>query len=335
MFFLTISMHYFIKLRLLNYVKYDNIFLLQYFLVLSTVITGGKKMGKTIYNVTFDMLNEEAQKRIISNNPTYYMLVEATTSQYTDVREFAVRSGRLSSEALSKMLENESDEKVSELILKYLVKSNITTRNIFSPNVLVRQRTAEDSETSSEDLTKMLQNEENSDVIQAIVKNPKFEKTPENMNILLNFNDDWKIRWLAAKNELTTTENLISRLKSSEDDVDVISAIFENLSEREIMDIPFSKEFSSRNVRKEYATRTKNPKYLFEALMEELNNADYMDFVVIAEICNNDHFVANPINSKIYRIFEFFKGHKIINASEFQIMVDMLLEKENFDKYSL
>lgn len=116
-------------------------------------------MGETIFSVTFDMLNEESQKRIISNNPSEEMLLDATTSQYADVRELAVRSGRLSNETLNKMLEKESEETVSEIILKYLVKSNITIRNISSPNVLVRQRTAEDTETSSEDLTKMLKNE--------------------------------------------------------------------------------------------------------------------------------------------------------------------------------
>ena len=290
-------------------------------------------MGETIYNVTFDMLNEESQKRIISNNPSEEMLLEATTSQYAAARELAVRSGKLSNEALNKMLEKESDKTVSEIILKYLVKSNIITRNISSPNVLVRQRTAEDSETSSEDLTKMLKTEENSDVMHAIVKNPKFEETPENMDILLNFNDDWEIRWLAAKNKFTTTESLISRLKSGEEDKDVISAIFENLSERDFTDIPFSKHFSSLNVRIAYAARTKNPKYLYEALMEELNNTEYMCFGVIATICNNDYFVESPINVKIYRIYEIFKRHSIDDAGDFQNLVDMLIETENVDKY--
>ena len=155
-------------------------------------------MGETIYSVTFDMLNEESQKRIISNNPSEEMLLDATVSQYADVRELAVRSGRLSSETLNKMLEKESDETVSELILKYLVKSDITTRNISSPSILIRKYIAEDSETSSEDLTKMLQNEKNSDVIHAIIKNPNFEKTSENMDRLLNFNDDWRIKLWAA-----------------------------------------------------------------------------------------------------------------------------------------
>ena len=261
-------------------------------------------MGETIYNVTFDMLNEESQKRIISNNPSEEMLLEATTSQYAAVRELAVRSGKLSNEALNKMLEKESDKTVSEIILKYLVKSNIITRNISSPNVLVRQRTAEDSEISSEDLTKMLQNEENSDVIHAIVKNPNFVETSENMDILLNREDDWETRLLTAESDTTTAESLISRLKSEyEDDEDVISAIFDNLSKRELSDIPFSKDFSSVFVRMEYAIRTENPNYLYEALMEELNNSDYMDFDVIKEICNKDKFGESPKTSKIYKIF--------------------------------
>lgn len=293
-------------------------------------------MGETIFSVTFDMLNEESQKRIISNNPKDEILLDATTSQYADVRELAARSGRLSNETLNKMLEKESDETVSEIILKYLAKNNITTRNISSPNDLVRQMTAEDSEISSEDLTKMLQNEKNSDVIHAIVKNPKFEETPENMDILLNFNDDWKIRWLAAKNEFTTTESLIYRLNSGEDDEDVVSAIFENLSERDYADIPFSKHFSSLTVRKEYAKRTKNSKYLFEALMEELNNSKWMDFEVIEIICNNDCFIfKSPINFEIYRIYEIFKKHSIVDAHDFQTLVDMLIKTKNFDKYSL
>ncbi len=292
-------------------------------------------MGETIYNVTFDMLSEESQKRIISNNPSEEMLLEATTSQYADVRELAVRSGRLSNETLNKMLEKESDETVSEIILKYLVKSNITTRNISSPNVLVRQRTAEDSETSSEDLTKMLQNEENSGVMHAIIKNPKFKKTPENMDILLNYEGDWEIRLFAAESDTTTAKSLFSRLKSEyEGDEDVISAIFDNLYKRGISDIPFSKDFSSVFVRKEYAIRTKNPKYLYEALMEELNNSDYMDFDVIEEICNNYNFDESPINSKIYKIFEVFSHNSIDSVYDFKTLVDMLIEKEDVDKES-
>lgn len=292
-------------------------------------------MSETIYNVTFDMLSEESQKRIISNNPSEEMLLEATTSQYAAVRELAVRSGKLSNEALNKMLEKESDKTVSEIILKYLVKSNIITRNISSPNVLVRQRTAEDSEISSEDLTKMLQNEENSDVIHAIVKNPNFVETSENMDILLNREDDWEIRLLAAESDTTTAESLISRLKSEyEDDEDVISAIFDNLSKRELSDIPFSKDFSSVFVRMEYAIRTENPNYLYEALMEELNNSDYMDFDVIKEICNKDKFGESLKTSKIYKIFAVFDENSIDSVYDFKTLVDMLIEKEDVDKDS-
>ena len=292
-------------------------------------------MGETIFSVTFDMLNEESQKRIISNNPSEEMLLDATTSQYADVRELAVRSGRLSNETLNKMLEKESEETVSEIILKYLVKSNITIRNISSPNVLVRQRTAEDTETSSEDLTKMLKNEENSDVMHAIVKNPNFVETSENMDILLNREDDWEIRLLAAESDTTTAESLISRLKSEyEDDENVISAIFDNLSKRELSDIPFSKDFSSVFVRMEYAIRTENPNYLYEALMEELNNSDYMDFDVIKEICNKDKFGESPKTSKIYKIFAVFDENSIDSVYDFKTLVDMLIEKENADKDS-
>ena len=292
-------------------------------------------MGETIYNVTFDMLNEESQERIISNNPSEEMLLEATTSQYAAVRELAVRSGKLSNEALNKMLEKESDKTVSEIILKYLVKSNIITRNISSPNVLVRQRTAEDSETSSEDLTKMLQNEENYGIIKAIIENPNFVETPENMDILLNREDDWEIRLLAAESDTTTAESLISRLKSEyEDDEDVISAIFDNLSKRGLSDVPFSKDFSSVLVRMEYARRTENPKYLYEALMEELNNSDYMDFDVIEEICNNDKFGESPKTAKIYKIFAVFDENSIDSVYDFKTLVDMLIEKEDIDKDS-
>ncbi len=292
-------------------------------------------MGETIYNVTFDMLNEESQKRIISNNPSEEMLLEATTSQYADVRELAVRSGRLSNETLNKMLEKESEETISEIILKYLVKSNIIIRNISSPNVLVRQRTAEDSKTSSEDLTKMLQNEENYSVINAIIENPNFVETPENMDKLLNYDNAWEIRIVAAKSEVTTTESLISRLKSKdEDDEDVISAIFDNLSNRGLSDIPFSKDFSSVFVRMEYARRTENPNYLYKALMEELNNSNYMDFDVIEEICDNDKFDESPTNSKIYKIFKIFEDNSIESVCDFKTLVDMLIEKEDVDKES-
>ena len=292
-------------------------------------------MGETIFSVTFDMLNEESQKRIISNNPSEEMLLDATTSQYAAVREMAVRSGRLSNETLNKMFEKESDKTVSELILKYLVKSDITTRNISSPIVLVRKYIAEDSETSSEDLTKMLQNEENSDVIHAIMENPKFKKTPENMDILLNCEGDWEIRLFAAESDATTAESLISRLKSRyEDDEDVIPAIFDNLSKRGLSDIPFSKDFSSLWVRMEYARRTKNPKYLYEALMEELSNSDYMDSDVIEKICNNNKFDESPTNSKIYKIFAICSDNSIDYVCDFKALVDMLIEKEDIDKES-
>lgn len=272
------------------------------------------------FSVTFNDLSEKTQKQIVLEDKSEAVLRLALNSEHQDVRILALKQNEITSEMLDDFIfsrEEISKEECMSVFFHPNFKESPKNLEFFASCDIhsIQKKVASSLKATSSLLNEMLLID-NADVIESIITNPNFEKTPDSLTAL-TYSYSWKVRMIPAEDP-ETPENVLQDFLFREFNEDVLNAILRNIRSRNInISIPNSL-IPNEIIRKVLKSETSSQE-LESILNAQLKQEGKMNLFIIEEVFKNPNLiVTDDIKRKkdlFYLLKDFSEKHSSIQTA--------------------